>query len=157
MYENEAAAGRAIAPSGIRREELFVTTKVWHDQLAPDALRRAFETNLGKLALDYVDLYMIHWPSGDMDMAATLEALAELRQSGLVRAIGVCNFNLPMIRRAIEEIGAPIASVQLEYHPFLSKANMLAYLRDKGIPLTAYAPLAQGRAAQSPGSWISKA
>ena len=148
MYENEDAVGRAIAMSGIPREELFVTTKVWHDQLAPDALRSAVETSIGKLALDYVDLYMIHWPSRDMDMAATLEALAELRQGGLVRAIGVCNFNLPMIRRAIEEIGAPIASVQLEYHPFLSQANMLAYLRDKGIPLTAYAPLAQGRAAQ---------
>jgi 2,5-diketo-D-gluconate reductase B len=73
--------------------------------------------------------------------------LMALRERGLTRAIGVCNFNLPMIRRAIEEIGAPIASLQVEYHPFLSQAPMLAYLRGKGIPLTAYAPLAQGRAA----------
>jgi 2,5-diketo-D-gluconate reductase B len=71
----------------------------------------------------------------------------ELRERGLTRAIGVCNFNLPMIRRAVEEIGAPIASHQVEYHPFLSQAPMLAYLRSKSIPLTAYAPLAQGRAA----------
>jgi 2,5-diketo-D-gluconate reductase B len=70
-----------------------------------------------------------------------------LRQRGLTRAIGVCNFNLPMIRRAVEEIGAPIANHQVEYHPFLSQAPMLAYLRSKAIPLTAYAPLAQGRAA----------
>lgn len=147
MYENEAAVGAAIAASGVKRDELLVTTKVWHDQLAPEALDRAFDISRGKLKLDYVDLYMIHWPNRDMDMAATLEALLELRQGGLTRAIGVCNFNLPMIRRAIEEIGAPIACHQVEYHPFLSQTPMLAYLRSKAIPLTAYAPLAQGRAA----------
>jgi 2,5-diketo-D-gluconate reductase B len=147
MYENEAAVGAALAASGVKREELFVTTKVWHDQLLPDALHRAFDSSLGKLNLDYVDLYMIHWPSLDMDMAASLEALMKLHDRGLTRAIGVCNFNLPMIRRTIEEIGAPIACHQVEYHPFLSQAPMLDYLRSKGIPLTAYAPLAQGRAA----------
>jgi 2,5-diketo-D-gluconate reductase B len=150
MYENEAAVGAAIAASGVNRNELLVTTKVWHDQLAPEALHRAFEASLRKLRLDHVDLYMVHWPSQDMDMAATLEALMSLRERGLTRAIGVCNFNLPMLRRAVEEVGAPIASVQLEYHPFLSQAPMLAYLRGKGIPLTAYAPLAQGRAASDP-------
>jgi 2,5-diketo-D-gluconate reductase B len=147
MYENEAAVGAAIAASGVKREELFVTTKVWHDQLSPDALHRAFDISRGKLRLDYVDLYMIHWPNRDTDMVATLETLTELRERGLTRAIGVCNFNLPMIRRAVEEICAPIASLQVEYHPFLSQAPMLAYLRSKAIPLTAYAPLGQGRAA----------
>lgn len=150
MYENEAAVGAAIAASGVPRDELFVTTKVWHDQLAPEALRRAFETSLGKLGLDYVDLYMVHWPARDMDMAATLEALMALRERGLIRAMGVCNFTFPMLRQAIEEIGAPLAAVQLEYHPFLSQARNLAYLRSKNIPLTAYAPLAQGRAADDP-------
>ncbi len=130
--------------------ELFVTTTVWHDQLSPDALRRAFDISLAKLKLDNVDLYMIHWPSRDMDMAATLEALIELREGGLARAIRVCNFNLPMIRRAVEEIGAPIAAHQVEYHPFLSQAPMLDYLRSKATPLTTYAPLAQGRAANDP-------
>jgi 2,5-diketo-D-gluconate reductase B len=148
MYQNEAAVGAAIAASGIARDQLFITTKAWHDQLAPDALRRAFETSLGKLRLDHVDLYMVHWPARDMDMAATLEVLMELREQGLTRAIGVCNFNLPMIRHAIDEIGAPIAAHQVEYHPFLSQAPMLAYLRGRNIPLTAYAPLAQGRAVE---------
>lgn len=147
MYANEAAIGAAIAASGVKRNELFVTTKVWHDQLAADALHRSFESSLRKLALDHVDLYMIHWPSKDMDMVATLEALMSLRERGLTRAIGVCNFNLPMLRRAVEEIAAPIANLQVEYHPFLSQAPMLSYVRSKGIPLTAYAPLAQGRAA----------
>jgi 2,5-diketo-D-gluconate reductase B len=148
MYENEAAVGAAIAASGVPRAELFVTTKVWHDQLAPDALRRAFDASLDKLRLDHVDLYMVHWPARDMDMATTLEALMALREQRLARAIGVCNFNLPMIRRAVEDIKAPIAAHQVEYHPFLSQAPMLAYLRSKDIPLTAYAPLAQGRAAE---------
>jgi 2,5-diketo-D-gluconate reductase B len=147
MYENEAAVGAAIAASGVRRSEFFVTTKVWHDQLAPDALDRAFDASLRKLQLDHVDLYMVHWPSRDMEMAATLEALMSLQERGLTRAIGLCNFNLPMIRRAVEEIGAPIASLQVEYHPFLSQARMLSHLSGKRIPLTAYAPLAQGRAA----------
>ncbi|MFG1321225.1 aldo/keto reductase [Xanthobacter autotrophicus] len=150
MYENEAAVGAALAASGVARDKLFVTTKVWHDQLVPDALHRAFDASLRKLGLDHVDLYMIHWPARDLDMAATLEALIALRERGLTRAIGVCNFNLPMLRRAVEEIRAPLASVQLEYHPFLSQASTLAYLRGKGIPLTAYAPLAQGRAASDP-------
>jgi len=150
MYENETAVGAALAASGVKRDELFVTTKVWHDQLSPDALRRAFDLSLGKLRLDYVDLYMIHWPNRDIDIAASLEALMELRQHGLTLAIGVCNFNLPMIRRAVEEIGAPIAAHQVEYHAFLSQTPMLAYLRSKAIPLTAYAPLAQGRAANDP-------
>jgi 2,5-diketo-D-gluconate reductase B len=146
MYENEEAVGAAIAVSGVKRSDLFVTTKVWHDQLAPDALRKAFDTSLSKLKLDYVDLYMVHWPSKDMEMAATLETLVMLRELGRTRAIGVCNFNLPMIRKAVDEIGAPIAAHQIEYHPFLAQTEMLTYLRGRDIPLTAYAPLAQGRA-----------
>jgi 2,5-diketo-D-gluconate reductase B len=86
---------------------------------------------------------MIHWSNQDMDMAASLETLTELRQRAVTLPIGVCNFNLPMIRRAVEEIGAPIAVHQLEYHPFLLQAPMLSYLHSKAIPLTAYAPLAQ--------------
>ena len=83
-------------------------------------------------------------------MSATLDAITELKEEGLARAIGVCNFNLPMIQHAIEDIGAPIAVHQVEYHPFLSQTPMLDYLRRKGIAMTAYAPLAQGRAAQDP-------
>jgi 2,5-diketo-D-gluconate reductase B len=146
MYDNEDAVGDAITASGISRTDLFVTTKVWHDQLAPEALRKAFDASLAKLKLDYVDMYMVHWPSAGMDMAVTMEALIKLRDAGRTRAIGVCNFNLPMMRKAVDEIGAPIAALQVEYHPFLDQSTMLSYLRPKGIPLTAYAPLAQGRA-----------
>jgi 2,5-diketo-D-gluconate reductase B len=147
MYENEDAVGAAIAAAQVPRNELFVTTKVWHDQLAPAAIRKAFDTSLRKLKLDYVDLYMVHWPSRDMDIAAVMEALTALREEGRTKAIGVCNFNMPMMRTAVDEIGAPVAALQIEYHPFLDQSAMLAYLRGKKIPLTAYAPLAQGRAA----------
>lgn len=147
MYDNEEAVGAGIAASGVKRDDLFVTTKVWHDQLTPGALERAFEASLSRLKLDHVDLYMVHWPSKTMDIAATLRTMEGLRDKGLTRAIGVCNFTMPMIHHAVEEVGAPIAALQIEYHPYLSQAPMLAYLRSKGIPLTAYAPLAQGRAA----------
>jgi len=150
MYENEAAVGAAIAASGVKRGDLFVTTKAWYDQLEPEALRRACAASLAKLKLDHVDLYMVHWPARGMDMAALLEAMIGLREKGLIGAIGLCNFNLAMLRRAVEEIGAPIASLQVEYHPFLSQAKLLDYARGKGIPLTAYAPLAQGRANTDP-------
>lgn len=149
MYENENPVGAAIASSGLSRDKLFVTTKVWHDQLSSaDSIRKAFDTSIGKLGLDYVDLYLVHWPSKDMNMRRVLETLAALQTEGKTRAIGVCNFNLPMMRYAVEQIGAPIASLQVEYHPFLDQSVMLAFLREHKIPLTAYAPLAQGRAAE---------
>jgi 2,5-diketo-D-gluconate reductase B len=147
MYENEDAVGAAIASSGVKREDLFVTTKVWHDRLGRGAVRKAFDTSLSKLKLDYVDMYMVHWPSADMDLPAVLEEMMTIKADGGTRAIGVCNFNMKMIRQAVEEVRAPIAALQIEYHPFMSQARMLDYVRGKGIPLTAYAPLAQGRAA----------
>jgi 2,5-diketo-D-gluconate reductase B len=149
MYENEDAVGAAIAASNVPRDELFVTTKVWHDRLGTkDAIRRAFDTSIGKLKLDYVDLYMVHWPSKGMDIATVMETLTALREEGRARAIGVCNFNLPMMRKTVDEISAPVAALQVEYHPFLDQSAMLSYLREHKIPLTAYAPLAQGRAAE---------
>ncbi|WP_020203563.1 aldo/keto reductase [Cupriavidus sp. WS] len=150
MYQNEAAVGAAIAASGVARQDLHLTTKVWHENLRPDAIRHALDASLGKLGVDYVDLYMVHWPSRDMDLGAVLGTMQRFLEAGTVRAIGVCNFNLAMLRSAIEDIGAPIACHQVEYHPFLDQSRMLAYLRGKGIPLVAYAPLAQGRAAADP-------
>ena len=147
MYENEDAVGAAIAASGVKREELFVTTKVWHDQLGRGEIRKASDASLSRLKLDYVDLYMVHWPSADMELPAVLEEMMALKAAGRTRAIGVCNFNLKMMRQAVEDVRAPIAALQIEYHPFLDQSKMLEYLRGRNIPLTAYAPLAQGRAA----------
>jgi len=148
FYDNEAAVGAAIRASGLPREDIFLTTKIWHDQLgSPDAIRRAFDTSLSKLDSGHVDLIMVHWPAGGMDIPMILETLMALREGGRTKAIGVCNFNLPMLAKAVDEVGAPIAAHQIEYHAFLSQAPMLAWLHARNIPLVAYAPLAQGRAA----------
>jgi 2,5-diketo-D-gluconate reductase B len=150
MYENEDAVGAAVSASGMRRDDLFVTTKVWHDQLTPDGIRRAFDRSLQALGLTLVDLYMVHWPARDMDLSAVMRTMDDLRRQGGTRAIGVCNFNLPMLRRVVLDMRMPLASVQAEYHPFLAQSRLLAFLREHGIALTAYAPLAQGRAATDP-------
>ena len=150
MYGNEDAVGAAIAASGIKRDALHVTTKVWHDQLAPAAIRRSLRTSLDKLQLDYVDLFMVHWPAPDMNLPDIFAVLAELQNTGHIRAFGVCNFTLPMLRAAIEDIGAPIACNQVEYHVLLNQRPMLDYLRARSIPLIAYCPLAQGTLADNP-------
>ena len=149
MYGNEEVVGAAIAASGIARSDLHVTTKVWHDHLSPDALPRALDGSLHRLGLDHVDLYLIHWPAKDMDLPTTLSALVRSGEEGKTRAIGVANFTLPMLRQAIEEIGAPIACNQVEYHVFLDQKPMLGYLRSRAIPLIAYCPLAQSQVVES--------
>ena len=150
MYQNEDAVGAALAASGLPRSELFLTTKVWHDQLTPEGIRQSLLRSLANLKVDQVDLFMIHWPSADMDMASVMETMVSLQQQGLTRGVGVCNFTLSMLRESIDALQAPIAAVQVEYHPFLDQSKILGFLRERGIPLTAYAPLAQGRAAADP-------
>ena len=147
MYANEEAIGPAIAASGVARKDLHVTTKVWHENLAPDAIRRAFDTSLKKLKLDHVDLYLVHWPSPNMNLTAVMETLMKLKEEGRTRAIGVANFNIALLRKAVEEIKAPIACNQIEYHVMLDQTPVRKYLASKSIPLVAYCPLAQGRAA----------
>ena len=117
--------------------------------MAPDAIRRAFDRSLSKLNFDYIDLYMVHWPSNDMDLPAVMRSLAALQAEGRTRAIGVCNVNMAQGRHAIDDLNAPNA-LQIEYHPFLDQSHMLNYLRLKGIMLVAFAPLAQGRATDDP-------
>jgi 2,5-diketo-D-gluconate reductase B len=147
MYANEEAIGPAIAASGVARQDLHVTTKVWHENLAPDAIRRAFDTSLKKLQLDHVDLYLVHWPSPNMNLPAVMETLMKLKEEGRTRAIGVANFNIALLKQAVEDIKAPIACNQIEYHVMLDQTPVRKYLASKSIPLVAYCPLAQGRAA----------
>src|SRR5215470_12634790 len=147
MYANEEAIGAALAGSGIARKDLHVTTKVWHENLAPDAIRRAFDGSLKKLRLDHVDLYLVHWPSRSMNLPAVLETLMALKEEGRTRAIGVANFTLALLKEAVEEVKAPIACNQIEYHVMRDQSKVLNYLRAKSVPLVAYVPLAQGRAA----------
>jgi 2,5-diketo-D-gluconate reductase B len=150
MYGNEDAVGEAIDFTSIQRDDIHLTTKVWWDQLAPDAMQRSIENSLNLLRTDYVDLFLIHWPSPDMDLAASLGKLVQIKEQGLARHIGVCNFPLGLLRRAVEEIQAPIEVHQFEYHVLLDQSKLVNYARSKGIVVTAYCPLAQGRLAEHP-------
>ena len=147
MYANEEAIGAAIATSGVVRKDLHVTTKVWNENLGPEAMRRAFDKSLKKLRLDQVDLYLVHWPAPNMNLPAMFETLMKLKQEGRTRAIGVANFNIALLKTVVEEIKAPIACNQIEYHVMLDQTKVAKYLAAKSIPLVAYCPLAQGRTA----------
>ncbi len=150
MYGNEDGVGAALAATPVARADIHLTTKVWWENLAPDAMRRAMDASLKALQTSYVDLYLIHWPAPDMDLPAALATLVRLKEEGLARNIGVSNFPTALLKRAIEEIGAPIVCNQVEYHVLLGQPKLLAYMREKGLALTAYCPLAQGRLAEHP-------
>lgn len=147
MYSNEEAIGAAIAAARLSRKDLHVTTKVWHENLAPDAIRRALDASLKKLRLEHVDLYLVHWPSRTMNLPAIFETLMKLKEEGRTRAVGVANFTTALLKIVVEEIGAPIACNQIEYHVLLDQSKVIDYLAARSIPLVAYCPLAQGRVA----------
>lgn len=144
MYENEGAVGEALADTSVARADIHVTTKVWRDNLTPDAMRRAMEQSLKLLKLDYVDLYLIHWPSPTMNLPESLGALVKLKEEGLTTNIGVSNFPVALMKQAVEEVQAPIVCNQVEYHVELGQAKVLNYARSKQIAVTAYCPLARG-------------
>ena len=147
MYGNEEAIGAALAASNVARGDLHITTKVWNENLAPDAIRRAFDASLKKLRLDQIDLYLVHWPASNMNLPAMFETLMKLKQEGRTRAVGVANFNVALLKTVVEEIKAPVACNQVEYHVMLDQTPLRQYLTAKSIPLVAYCPLAQGRVA----------
>lgn len=146
MYANENETGRAIKDSGINREELFVTTKVWHTNLRREDAIQAAEDSLRKLGMDYVDLLLIHWPDPSVPVEETLDALLELQRQGKTKHIGVSNFTPELLTRALK--AANLFAIQVEYHPFLSQAKLLEIARAHDMMLTAYSPIAQGRAAK---------
>ena len=147
MYGNEEAIGAALAGSKVARKNLHITTKVWNENLTPDAMRRSFDASLKKLRLDQIDLYLVHWPAPNMNLPVMFETLMKLKQEGRTRAIGVANFNVALMKKVVEEIKAPVACNQVEYHVMLDQTKLRQYLAARSIPLVAYCPLAQGRAA----------
>ena len=148
IYGNEAQVGQALAQSGVARREVFVTTKIWTEHLAADALIPSLKESLSKLRLEQLDLTLIHWPSpkGAVPVAESMAALLEARELGLTRAIGVSNFTIPLMKEAIDAVGAAhIATNQVELHPYLQNRAVAAFAREHGIPMTAYMPLAYGK------------
>jgi len=147
MYGNDKEVGRAIRDSGIDRAAIFLTTKVPPGKLRAGAAKRSAEESLSRLATPYVDLLLIHWPSSEAPLGETLGALAALKAAGKTRFIGVSNFNVTLLDEAVERQGADLLCNQVEYHPYLSQRAVLAAVLRHGMMLTAYAPVAKGRAA----------
>ncbi|CQR60694.1 aldo/keto reductase [Streptomyces leeuwenhoekii] len=146
IYGNEEGTGKAIAASGLPREELFVTTKLWNDDQGYDATMRAFESSLAKLGLEYVDLYLIHWPLPSQDRYVdTYKAFEKLHADGLVRAIGVSNFLPEHLDRLIAETSVVPAVNQIELHPHLQQRAVREYHAGQGIATEAWSPLGQGK------------
>ncbi|MDR6627685.1 aldo/keto reductase [Caulobacter segnis] len=150
IYGNEQDVGAAIKNSGIKRDELFVTTKIWIDNFADGDLQRSAQISLEKLGLDHVDLLLLHWPKPNPSMAETLAALNEVRAKGWTRAIGVSNYPSAQLEEAAKLSDAPIATDQVEYHPYLSLKTLKAKADELGVSITAWSPLAQGKVAQDP-------
>ncbi|MBJ3776698.1 aldo/keto reductase [Acuticoccus mangrovi] len=145
MYQNEKAVGEGIRASGLARDDVFVTTKVWHDHLADGILQAAAEASLERLGLDRVELYLIHWPGRTTPVAEAVAALCKVKHRGLARAVGISNFPVALIEEAVAAADVPLAVNQVEYHPYLDQSKVLATLRKHGMGLTAYCPLARGK------------
>ncbi|WP_432160612.1 aldo/keto reductase [Streptomyces sp. NRRL F-5630] len=145
VYGNERGVGRALASSGVPREDLFVTTKLWNDDQGYDATLRAFDASLAKLGLEYTDLYLIHWPTPARDRYVdTYRALEKLLADGRTRAIGVSNFQPAHLERLVAETGVVPALNQVELHPGLQQRELRATHARFGIATEAWSPLAQG-------------
>jgi 2,5-diketo-D-gluconate reductase A len=144
IYGNEEGVGRAIADSGIPREELFVTTKLWNDRQT-DA-ENAFDESLAKLGLDYVDLYLIHWPTPQKDtFVQAWTSLEKIYASGRAKAIGVSNFLVPHLQKLLAETDVVPAVNQIELHPAHQQPEVTAFSREHGIEIEAWGPLGQGK------------
>lgn len=147
-YENEVEVGQGIIESGVPREEIFLTTKIWHDKLDPAGVRNSFEKSLKKLQTEYTDLILIHWPSPEhIPMENTLEVMMELKEDGKTRHIGVSNFTPSLIKKAMNL--APVVCNQIEYHPYLDQDDILKICKENDMAVVAYSPLAQGKVFKS--------
>jgi 2,5-diketo-D-gluconate reductase B len=145
MYGNEANVGEGIRAAGVPREEVFLTTKVWLDDLGARDFRRSVEQSLSKLKLPYVDLILIHWPNPRVPLSETIAAMAEVKRDGLARHIGVSNFTVVLVEEAAE-LSHELVTNQIELHPYLDAGKVIAACRRRGLSVTAYCPIARGSA-----------
>jgi 2,5-diketo-D-gluconate reductase B len=144
-YGTERGVGDGIRASGVPREDIFLTTKVSHENLRPADFARSVEKSLGELQVDHVDLLLIHWPNPKIPVGDCMGPLAAAKRAGLARHIGVANFTVELLEEAISACPEPLVTNQVECHPYLDQTRMLAALRRHGMALTAHCPLARGR------------
>jgi 2,5-diketo-D-gluconate reductase B len=147
-YGNEAQVGRGLQRAAVDRGEIFLTTKLWYDRLRAGQVREQLAGALRDLGTDYVDLLLIHWPNPGVPLTETLGAMAQLREEGKVRHLGVSNFPSRLVCEALEL--APIVCDQVVYHPYLGQPALLELARERDLMLTAYSPLAHGAVPRDP-------
>jgi 2,5-diketo-D-gluconate reductase A len=151
VYRNEKGVGEGVRRSGLAREEVFVTTKLWNDNQGYDAALTAFDKSLGRLGMDHVDLYLIHWPAPTQNLYLdSWKALVRLKEEGRAKSIGVSNFAVPHLERIIGETGVTPAVNQIELHPRFQQSALRAFHADKGILTESWSPLGQGKTLDDP-------
>jgi 2,5-diketo-D-gluconate reductase B len=149
-YGSERAVGEGLRASGVPRAEIFLTTKVSHENLRAADFARSVEESLNALRVDQVDLLMVHWPNPQIPLAETMPALAKAKRDGLARHVGVANFNIALIDQAMRLCPEPLVALQAEYHPYLDQSKLLAACRQRGLAFIAYCPLGRGRLFNDP-------
>src|SRR3981081_3370102 len=145
VYENEREVGDGLRASGTRRDDVFVTTKIWTTHFAPNDLERSTKESPAKLRLSEVDLLLLHWPNPQVPLAETLGALAHVKKLGMSRHIGVSNFTVALIDEAVAACSEPLVCDQVEYHPYLDQTKVLEACAPHGLAVIAYSPVAKGR------------
>ena len=144
-YGTERAVGEALRAAGLARADIFLTTKVSHENLRAGDFAKSVDESLAALDVDYVDLLLIHWPNPEIALSECMPALAKAKRQGLARHIGVANFNVALLDQALELCPEPLVALQAEYHPYLDQSKLLAAARQRGLIFIAYCPLARGR------------
>lgn len=144
-YGSEPAVGEAIRAAGVPREEIFLTTKVSHENLRPDDFAQSVDDSLDALGVDYIDLLLVHWPNPEIPLSETMPALASAKRQGLARHIGVANFTTALLEQALALCPEPLVALQAEYHPYLDQSKLLPVVRRHGLIFIAYCPLGRGR------------
>ncbi len=144
LYDNEREVGEGLRASGIGREEVFVTTKVWPSHFARGDLERSAEESLRRLRLSQVDLLLLHWPNPQIPLRETLGALCKVKRAGLARHIGVSNFTVALIEQAVGLADEPLVCNQIEVHPSIDQSKVIAACRRHGMAIVAYSPIARG-------------
>jgi 2,5-diketo-D-gluconate reductase B len=150
LYDNEKEVGQAIAKSGIKRDEIFLVTKIARDNLGRRHFIHSLEDSLDKLGVEQVDLLLIHWPPADETFDSAVDSLSAAQASGLAKAIGVSNFTIPLMRRAAKRASVPLINNQVEFHPLLDQSRVRAEAEKLGIVLSAYSPLGRGAVLKDP-------
>jgi len=146
VYENEIQVGEGVRASGVPRNDVFITTKVWWTHFSAGELERAAEESLKRLRLQYIDLLLLHWPNSSVPLEETLGALNAVKERGLTRHIGVSNFTVALVDQAAKLSRAKLVSNQIECHPYLDQSRVIASCRRWGLSVTAYSPIAKGAA-----------